>query len=63
MANGNGAATKSDLQDQLDEIERILSDAYQPESSREDLASAVGAALSVIEGDGDDEDDSDDDGD
>jgi len=37
----------------LDEVERILSDAYAPERSREDLASAVGQTRRVIETDDD----------
>jgi hypothetical protein len=56
MANGNGA-TKADLQDQLDQIGQILTDAYVPESDRETLAAAIGDALNVIEGGDDDEDD------
>ena len=41
MANGNGEdLTKADLQDMLDQITELLSGAYQPESSREDLAAA-----------------------
>jgi hypothetical protein len=57
MANGNGAPTKDDLQDAIDQATQILSEAYAPESSREDLAAAVGDALDVLSGDGGDDDD------
>jgi len=66
MANGNGGfttgpITKADLQDAIDEAVSILTQAYVPEASREDLASAVGDALSVLQGDEDgDVDDADD---
>jgi hypothetical protein len=61
MANGD---TKADLQDAIDQATQILSDAYTPESSREDLAAAVGDALDALCGDGgDDDDDVDDDDD
>lgn len=61
MANGNGM-TKADLQDCIDQATQILQDAYTPETSREDLAAAVGDALDVLVGNGtDDDDDSDDD--
>jgi hypothetical protein len=57
MANGNATPTKSDLQDQLDSVEDILDDAYQPESSREDLVAAISQALDVLrEDEGEDED-------
>ena len=55
--------TKSDLQEILDNIEEILDSAYTPESTREDLAAAVGDALDALSGEdedgngnGDDED-------
>jgi hypothetical protein len=57
MANGD---TKADLQDAIDQAVQILSDAYTPESSREDLAAACGDALDVLAGDGGDDDDDDD---
>jgi hypothetical protein len=63
MANGD---TKTDLQNAIDQATQILSDAYTPESSREDLAAAVGDALDALSGDGGDDDDvidDDDDGD
>jgi hypothetical protein len=58
MANGN-ELTKADLQDCVDQATQILEDAYTPESSREDLAAAIGDALDALEGNGDDEDDDD----
>ena len=60
MANGD---TKADLQDAIDQATQILSDAYTPESSREDLAAAVGDALDALSGNGDDDDDDVDDDD
>jgi hypothetical protein len=63
MANGDGM-TKADLQDCVDQATQILTDAYTPEASREDLAAAVGDALDALSGDYDDgtDDDTDDDG-
>jgi len=52
--------TKRDLEDQIDEAVGILSDAYDIESTREDLARAIGSALDVLEGESDDEEDDDD---
>jgi hypothetical protein len=51
--------TKTDLQDSIDGAIEILDDAYQPESTREELATAVGSALDVLRGDtnGDEDDD------
>jgi hypothetical protein len=65
MPNGNGGdtATKADLQDYIDQATEILEDAYTPESSREDLAAAIGDALDALGGNGGDEDDDDDDAD
>jgi hypothetical protein len=63
MAKGN-PETKADLQDQIDQAIDVLDDAYAPESSREDLAGALGTALDILRGDGEDADDGDaDDGD
>jgi hypothetical protein len=70
VANGNGgngdgvsSMTKADLVDLVDQVTGILEDAYSPESSREDLASAIGDALDVLEGNGGDEDEDTDDDD
>jgi hypothetical protein len=60
--------TKADLQDVSDQVQDILTDAYTPESSREDLAAAIGDALDLLENgpsddtdtDGGDDDDTDD---
>jgi hypothetical protein len=62
MANGNDM-TKADLQDCVDQATQILTDAYVPEASREDLAEAIGEALAALEGDTGDEEDDDDDSD
>jgi hypothetical protein len=59
MANGNGATTKADLQDTIDQAISVLDDAYQPEVTREDLAEAVGNALDILRGDEEDEDQGD----
>ena len=48
-------ATKAELQDQLDSINEVLNGAYTPEASREDIATAVGEALDILNGE-DDED-------
>ena len=63
----NGTTTKDDLQDQIDQAIDVLDDAYAPETSREDLAEAVGNALDILRGEAEEEDtddgDDDDDGD
>jgi len=55
--------SKSELDEQIENAIGILDDAYQPESTREELAEAVGKALDVLRGeeeteaeDGDDDD-------
>jgi hypothetical protein len=70
VANGNGGngadiegMSKADLADMIDQVTGILEDAYSPESSREDLASAIGDALDILEGNGGDEDEDTDDSD
>src|SRR5215469_1119245 len=52
--------TNADLQDTIDSDIEVLEDAYQPESTREELATAVGNALEVLRGDrnGDEDEDS-----
>jgi hypothetical protein len=57
MPNGN---SKADLQDQIDQAIDVLDDAYAPESTREDLAAAIGSALDILRGESNDSDDSDD---
>jgi hypothetical protein len=57
MANGT---SKADLQDQVDLAIDVLDDAYAPESTREDLAEAVGNALDILRGESEDDDDDDD---
>lgn len=62
MANGT-VETKADLQDVIDEAIEILEGAYEPESTREELAGAVGQALDALRGEEDaDDGDSDDEG-
>jgi hypothetical protein len=66
VANGNGndvVMTKDEMQDCIDAVTQILTDAYTPEASREKLAAAVGDALAALEGDYDEEDDDGDDDD
>jgi len=41
--------TKKELEDLLDEVQEVLEAAYMPESSREELAEAIGKALDLIE--------------
>ena len=42
--------SKADLQDQIDRAVETLDDAYAPESTREELAEAVGEALDILRG-------------
>jgi hypothetical protein len=61
MGNGNGGDfTKAELQDMVDQAIDVLTDAYAPESSREDLAGAIGDVLDILNGSGGDDTDSDD---
>jgi hypothetical protein len=53
-------ATKSELQEQLDNIAEVLNEAYTPEATREEVVAAVGQALDIINGDDDDSADEDD---
>jgi len=46
MPNNN--PTKADLEDIVDQVQSILEGAYQPESTREDLAATVGDALDAL---------------
>jgi hypothetical protein len=41
---------KADLQDQIDRAIETLDDAHQPESTREELAQAIGEALDIRRG-------------
>jgi hypothetical protein len=52
--------SKTDLQDQIDRAIETLDDAYTPESTREDLAEAMGEALGILRGE-DEESDTDED--
>jgi hypothetical protein len=54
--------TKADLQDVIDRAIEVLDDAYSPETTREDLAGAVGEALDILNGEDEEEDDDDLDG-
>lgn len=47
--------TKADLEDQVDEAIEILDAAYAPETTREELAAAVGQALDILRGEDDEE--------
>ena len=55
--------TKVDLQDNIDSAIDTLEQVYAPESSREELASAVGDALDILRGDSDEDNDTDSDDD
>ena len=50
-------ATKSELQEQVDQAAAVLNEAYTPESTREELATAVGEALDILNGEDEEEDD------
>jgi hypothetical protein len=52
--------TKADLEQQVQDAADILNEAYRPEATREQLAEAVGNALSVLDPDDDQEDEEDD---
>ena len=58
MAN-DGSPSKSELQERIESAIDLLDDAYAPETTREDLAQAVGQALDVLKGEDEDEDDDD----
>ena len=57
----NGSTTKTDFEDMIDQAIDVLDDAYAPESTREDLAEAIGSALDILRGESDDDDDDGDD--
>jgi hypothetical protein len=50
------AATKTELQDQIDQAIELLDESYAPESTREELAIAIGQALDVLRGEDEDDD-------
>lgn len=54
---------KADLQDILDSVQDLLENVYTPESSREELAAAVGDARDQLTGEDEDADDANDNGD
>jgi hypothetical protein len=58
MAN-NANPSKGELQERIDSAIDLLDDAYTPETSREDLAQAVGQALDILNGEDEDEEDDD----
>ncbi len=51
-------ATKKELEKTIDSAIETLSEAYTPETTREDLAAAVGEALDILNGEDEDSDDS-----
>ena len=50
-------ATKTELQETIDSVVEALNETYTPESTREQLAEAVGHALDILNGE-DEEDES-----
>jgi hypothetical protein len=62
-ARKTNMATKTELQEQVDSAAALLNEAYTPEASREDLATAVGEALDILNGEDEDSDDDSDDSD
>lgn len=52
---------RADLQDQIDRAIETLDDAYAPESTREELAQAVGEALDILRGEDEEAEEQDDD--
>jgi hypothetical protein len=64
MAKNPGPSpSKIELQGRIDNAIDLLDDAYAPESTREDLAQAVGKALDILKGEDEDESDDDEDDD
>jgi hypothetical protein len=61
MATRTSGPTKADLQEQIDSAIETLADAYLPETTREELAAAVGDALTTLRGEDEDDDTDDDD--
>jgi hypothetical protein len=55
-ARKTNMATKSELQEQVDSAAAVLNEAYTPETTREDLAAAVGEALDILNGEDEDSD-------
>ena len=53
--------TKDELQTLVDDIQDCREDVYTPESSREELAEAVGKVLDMIDGGDESEDEEDED--
>jgi hypothetical protein len=51
--------SKLELEDQIDQAIDVLDDAYAPESTREELAEAVGQALDILRGEEEEEDEDD----
>ena len=54
MANGY---SKADLQDMVNNAIEVLDDAYDPASTREELANAVDGALDILRGDDEEDED------
>jgi hypothetical protein len=52
-------ATKTELQETIDSAIETLNEAYTPETTREDLAAAVGEALDILNGEDDSDEDTD----
>jgi hypothetical protein len=52
-------ATKTELQEQRDDVIETLNEAYTPQTTREELAAAVGEALDILNGEDDDSADED----
>ena len=52
-ANG---PTKAELQEQIDSAIETLNEAYTPEATREELATAVGEALDILNGEDEESD-------
>jgi hypothetical protein len=58
-ARKTNMATKSELQEMVDNVAAVLNEVYTPETTREDLAAAVGEALDILNGDDDSDADAD----
>jgi len=58
MATTTGP-NKTELQETIDRAIEVLEDAYEPESTREKLAEAVGSAIDILNGEDEEDEDED----
>lgn len=61
MARAAAGPSKADLEEVIDRAAAVLDDAYDAEASREEIASAVGKALDILNGEDEEEEEDEDD--